>query len=92
MALSDGVVQRRLPGRVGRIDGAAVLNQQVDHGHRADGGRAVQGVLPALVAHAGRSRRGVALEQLAGEIQVVFGGEEVERCMSNEEIDVLVSK
>jgi hypothetical protein len=75
------MMQRRLPGAVGRVDGAAVLDQQVDHGHRADGGRAVQRVLPALVADAGRGRRGVVLEELAGQVEVGFGGQEVEGCL-----------
>jgi hypothetical protein len=43
-----------------------VLEQQVEHGHRADGGGAVQGILAALVADAGRRCRGVGLEELAG--------------------------
>ena len=41
----------------------------------------MQRVLAALVAHAGRGRRGVVLEELAGEIEVGFGGEEVEGCL-----------
>jgi hypothetical protein len=81
MPLSNSVMQRRLPGAVGRVDGAAVLDEQVDHGHRADGSRPVQRVLPALVADAGRGCRGVVLEEFAGQVQVGFGGEEVEGCL-----------
>jgi hypothetical protein len=72
--LSNSVVQGRLPRRVGRVDGAAVLEQQVEHGHRADGGGAVQRVLAALVADAGRRRGRVGLEELAGQVEVGFGG------------------
>ena len=51
------------------------------HGYGADGGGAVQRVLAPLVAHAGRGRRGVVFQELAGEIEVGFGGEEVEGCL-----------
>lgn len=82
MPLSNRMVQRRLAGRVGRVDGAAVLDEEVEHGHRADGGGAVERVLAALVAHACRGRlRAAALEQLAGEVEVGFGGDEVEGCL-----------
>lgn len=79
------MVQSGLAGRVGRVDGAAVLDQEVEHGHRADGGGAVERVLAALVTHARRGRlRAAALEQLAGEVEVGFGGDEVERCLLGE--------
>jgi hypothetical protein len=59
-----------------------VLDEEVEHGHRADGGGAVQRVLAALVAHTRRGRlRAAALEQLAGEVQVGFGGDKVEGCL-----------
>jgi hypothetical protein len=61
MPLSNGVVQRCLPSTVGCIKRAAVFEQQVDHGHRADGGGAVEGVQPPLVAHTCRRRGRVGL-------------------------------
>lgn len=78
MALGDGVMQRRLPGAVGGVERAlARLEQQVDHGRGADGGGAVDGVLAAAVAHAGRGR-GVMVQQLARHVHVVLGRDEVE--------------
>ena len=41
----------------------------------------MQRVLAALVAHAGRGRRGVVFEEFAGEVEIGFGGEEVESCL-----------
>lgn len=79
MPLGNSMVQRRLSGIVGRVQRAAVLEQQVDHRHRADCRRPVQRVLAALVAHAGRRRRRVLLEQLARQVQVGFGGYKVQR-------------
>ena len=78
MPLSNSVVQRGLPGAVGRVQRAAVLEQQVDHGHGAHGRGPVEGVLAALVAYAGRRGRGVLLEELAGHVEVGLGCEEVE--------------
>lgn len=78
MPLGNGMMQRRLAGAIGGIQRAAVLQQQVDHGHRAHGRGTVQGVLAALVAHAGRGRRGVLLEQPAGHVEIGLGGEEME--------------
>ena len=77
MPLRNSVVQRRLARRVGRVDGAAVLDQERQHGHRAHRSRPVQRVLPALVTHARRGRGRVRLEQLAREVEVAFGGEEM---------------
>jgi hypothetical protein len=71
------MVQGRLPGAVGRVEWAVVLNQEVEHRHRAHSGGSVDGVLAALVAHAGRCRRSVLLKELAGKIQVGLGRQEV---------------
>lgn len=77
MSLGHGVMQRRLPGAVGRVQRAAVLQQQVHHGRRAHGRRPVQRVLAATVAHAGRRRRRAA-EQRPGQVEVVLGRDKVE--------------
>jgi hypothetical protein len=69
-----------------------VLDEEVEHGHRADGGGAVQRVLAALVAHPRRGRLcAAALEQLAGEVEVGFGGDEVEGCLLWREVGVSIS-
>ncbi len=78
MPLSNSMMQRRLASRVGRVDRAAVFDQEVQHRHGAHGGGAMQRVLAALVAHARRGRGRVALEELPGEVEVGFRGEEVE--------------
>lgn len=77
MTLGDGVVQRRLAVAVGRVQRALVLQQEVHHGHGADGRGAVEGVLAAPVPHAGR-RRGLVREEPAGDVEVVLGGDEVD--------------
>lgn len=77
VALGHGVVQRRLPVAVGGVERALVLGEQVDHGDGADGGGAVERVLAAPVADAGRGGRGV-VEEPAGYVQVVLGGYEVD--------------
>lgn len=74
------MMQRRPAVGVGRIQRALVLDQQVDHGYGADGGGAVEGVLASFVADAGGGRSvlvGVG-EELAGYVEVVFGGYEVD--------------
>jgi len=52
MPLSYSMMKRGLPRAVGCVDGAAMLNEQVDHGHRANGGSPVQRILAALILDA----------------------------------------
>lgn len=77
MAFRHGMMQGRLPVGVCRVEGALLGHQEVDHGYGADGGGSVQGVLAALVAYAGGGRGLVGKEE-AGDVDVVFGGDEVE--------------
>lgn len=81
--LRNGMVQRCLAGAVGRVERAAVLDEQVEHGHGADGGGAVQRVLAALVADARRGGGRVLFEQPAGEVEVGLGREEVQGCLGS---------
>ena len=78
MPLSNSMMQRRLAGAISRVQRAAVLQQQGDHGHRADGRGPVQRVLAALVAHTGRGRGRVLLEQLARDVEVGLGSEKMQ--------------
>ena len=86
MPFGDRVMQRRVPGQVGRVQGAPVLDQQIHHGHGTHRRGPVQGVLAALVADARRGRR-LLLEQLLGDLEVVLGRYEVEdRLVSGREL------
>lgn len=78
MALGHRVMQRRLAVGVGCVERALGADEQGDHGHGADGGGAVQRVLAALVADAGRGGGGGVGEEEAREVEVVLGGDEVE--------------
>lgn len=71
MSLSDGVVQGREALAVGGVEGAAVPEQQRRHGHGADGGGAVDGVLAAAVADARRGRR-LGREEEARDVHVLL--------------------
>lgn len=53
MTLSHSMMQGGPPVIVGCVQRALVVDQQVDHGHRAHGGGAVEGILASLVADAG---------------------------------------
>lgn len=77
MALCDGVMQSRLPVGVCGVEWALLGYQEVDHGYGANGGRSVKGVLAALVAYAGGGGGLVGKEE-AGNVDVVFGGDEME--------------
>ena len=77
MPFGDRVMQRRVPGQVGRVQGAPVLDQQIHHRHGTHRRGPVQGVLAAFVADARRGGR-LLLEQLLGDFEVVLGGYEVE--------------
>lgn len=74
------MMQRRVPLVVGRVQRAAVLQQQEHHGGGAGGGGAVDGVLAAAVADA---RRGLVVDEDARNVEVLFGGDEVEGGLGN---------
>jgi len=74
MTLGDGVVQRGVALAVGGVKGAHVAEEQGDDGVCADGGGAVDGVLAAGVADAGG---GLVLDEEAGDVEVLLGGDEV---------------
>lgn len=77
VTFSNSMMKRREALAVGRVEGAPVAQEERHHGHGADGGGAVDGVLAAAVADAGRCRR-VGGEEEAGDVEVLFGGDEVE--------------
>ena len=70
-------MQRRVASIIRGVKRAVVVEQQLDHGHGAHGGGPVQRVLAALVPDARRDG-GLIGEQLAGHLEVVLGGDEVE--------------
>lgn len=78
MPLGHRMVQRRISRIVRRVQWAPRLQKQVDHGDGSHGCRTVQWVLAALVADAGRGGGVLVQEELAGEVEVGFGDDEVE--------------
>ena len=81
MAFGNGVVQGRVAFVVGGVERAPVLEQQRDHGGGADGRGTVDGVLAAAVADACR-RRGLVVDEEAGDVEVSLGGDEVEGALA----------
>jgi len=67
VTLGNSVVKRRVACIIGRVQGAAVLEEQVDHGNGADGGGTVNRVLATLVTDTGRGW-GFLLEKLARQV------------------------
>ena len=77
------MVQRRVPGDVGRVQRAVVLEEQVHHGDGAHGSGPVQRVLAARVPDP-RGRRRLALQQLARHLDVVLGRHEMHNRLHQE--------
>jgi hypothetical protein len=53
MPLGDCVMQCCVSGQIGCIQRAFVLDQEVDHGHRTDGGSPMEGILAPFIPDAG---------------------------------------
>lgn len=49
MSLSDCMMQSCVSGDICGVQWALVLDQQVDHGHRADGGSPMEGILASFI-------------------------------------------
>jgi hypothetical protein len=65
MTLGNGVVERSIPGAVGGVERASCFEEEAHHRRGPDRCCAVQGVLTAFVADAGRGR-GFLIEEFAG--------------------------
>ncbi len=80
MTFGNCMVQSRISSNVGRIQGAAVLQKQVDHGDGPDSGGSVQGVLPPLIPDSDGCGW-LVLEELSGHIKIIFGCYEMHCCL-----------
>jgi hypothetical protein len=75
MALGDGMVQRREALNVGGVERTAVPQEERHHGRRPDGGGAMHGILPPLIAYA---RRCLVLYEEACRVEILLGGDKVQ--------------
>lgn len=74
-------MQRRLPINIRRVQRALVLDQQVDHRHRAHRRGPVQGVLAPLVPDPGGGGW-LVVKEFARDVDGVLGGYEVYDCLA----------
>jgi hypothetical protein len=81
MAFSNSMMQRRLSRNITRINRALMLDQQVNHRHRAHGSSAMNSVLASFVLYTCRSGR-LLIEQESSGVNVLFRGDKVKCCLS----------
>jgi hypothetical protein len=74
------MMQGGIAFNVSCIQRALVLDQKLDHGHRANGCRTMNRVLSTAIAYTCRSR-GFVLEKQTGNIEILLGSNEVEDCL-----------
>jgi len=83
------MVQTRQPIYIPSIDGTPTLQQQSQHGHTPNRGRPMQRQLASPITHS-RTRL-IFLDQGPRNIEIVFGGTEVQRSLASVVGDVDVS-
>lgn len=74
------MMQRRLSITVRRVQGTLVLDQQVDHRRGSHGRGPVESVLAPLVTDS-RGCGWRVVEESAGDVEVVLGGDEMDYCL-----------